>query len=449
MPRNDSYAFTPDMEKAAVRQILSDPVALSQMHRNVRPEGFDNPHAILVVKTALDLFKQLTEAPTKTQVFQELKDEIEAGNLIEQKVQAAEEWTATLGDTSPVPTAYVVEKVLGRERERALLKAIEDVGDLHVKGEFDAILPAMERADAVGKLNAGKGVDLMGDLEKRTRRRLKYKAPQRQGTGIPELDDLMGGGLSLDNPLGLVMGGPKSGKSLFLDAVELHAMSAGLNVAVFTLENGEDEVSLRHDAAIADMDIDQVWTRAEDVHERVLEWRKHASGSIWVRKMPSGVCVRDTEAELDIRRFELGWEPNLIVWDYTKLMNPNDPKKWDRRSEELGAITLEMRQCLERRGAVGWSAAQVKNSAIDKETPVAADIGYSTEMVENVDAGVAICRTMEERNDQLVRFFLAISRFSIDAVQTKPLLTQYKRGRIVSKISGLIGWPDPEDAVFG
>lgn len=439
--KSDGYGFTPAMEMAAVRQILVDPSALGKVHRNLRAEGFEDPRAQLILRKALKLFGATGQSPTKVQVFQEVKDEVESGSLIEQRALDAEAWAAGMATlTATVPTPYVVEKILGRERERALFRAIEDAGELHLKGAYDQILPTVEKADAIGKHEGGKGIDLVKDMESRTRHRLLYKTPQKHGTGIGPLDDLMGGGLSHDNPLGLVLGGLKSGKSLFLDAVSIHSMSCGLNVAYFSYENGENEVTLRHDAAIADIRIDEVWGRAEDVSDRVLKWARACGGSIWIRKMVPQTSVRDSEAELDARRLDDGWEPNLIIWDYTKLLASNDPKKYDRRHEELGGITLEMKECLERRQCIGWSAAQVKNAALEKETLVVGDIGYSTEMAENVDVVVAICRTAEERNDELVRFGVAASRFSIDALSTSPIASKYSKGRIVENLNGVQRW---------
>lgn len=424
------------MERATVRQMLADPTLIPKIARHARAEGFAQKPAQTIARIALRVFKTAGEVPTRTQIVQELQDEVAGGKLVVGHAEAAEAWLRA-SDAPTVPSSYVVEKVLGRERQRALMMAVEQAGELHLKGEYDAILPAIQRADTVGRLTSGKGVDLRASLDARTRARIKHKAPERFGTGVAEIDDVMDGGLSLDNPLGLFIGGLKSGKSLALDAIALHLASVGQHVAQFTLENGENEVLLRHDAAVSGIPMSQVYSRADEVHERVSDWFSLHQGSIWVRKMPSSASVKDTEIELDAKRHEDGWTPTVILWDYTKLFSANDPKRWDGRPQELGAITLEMRECLERRRCVGWSAAQVKNSALEKETPSAADIGYSTEMMENVDIGIAICRTLEERNDDLVRFFVAASRFSADGRQTIPLASAYTCGRICARIHGL------------
>lgn len=441
---NDStYGFAPDMEKASIRQLIQDPSLLPKIARHARAEGFASKPAQLIYKVAARVYKSLAEAPTATQILQELHDEVLSGKILAPHADEAVAWLRAVMQpgSAGVSSAYVVDKVLSRERQRALMQAIEDAGELHIKGEYDNILPAFQRADAVGRLAGGKGVDMKGSLQSRTMSRIRHQSPRRYGTGITELDDLLGGGLSKDNPLGLVMGGLKSGKSLGLDAFALHLVATGEHVAQFTFENGENEVLLRHDAAISCVPMDQVYSRADEVHEKVDEWFGPGHGSLWIRKMSPGSCVKDTEIELEGKLQDDGWSPTVILWDYTKLMNPNDPKRWDGRHQELGAVTLEMRECLERRGCVGWTAAQVKNSALEKETLVAGDIGHSTEILENVDVAVALCRTSEERNDQLVRFYLAACRFSADMTQTAPLTTAYSYGRVCRQINGLPPMP--------
>lgn len=438
-----SYKLNPDMERAVVRQLLADPSVLLRVAQHVKPAGFEDPEVREIVAAALSYFKKARAAPTAVAILQEVREGVTAGRT---KPERVAELAGVIEDARSLPgvdSAYVVRKILDVEREAALWQAVERSIKLHQTGKFDAILAEVARADAVGKVDAEPGDDYVRTLGARTERRKKYRAPRRWGTGIVELDDLMDGGLSRDNPLGMFVGGTGAGKSFALDHVALHHMAIGGYTIFFSFEMGKEEVFSRHDAAISGVPIKQVYARAEEVDGKVSEFTARCRGGMYVQKLPGGqkTSVRDIEARLEQLRLEEGIEPTCVILDYAGIMAANDPSKHEKRHEELGSILEEFRELLDKLKCVGWTAAQIKADALEKKNPSVADIAGAFAQAFTADAVVAICRTPEEKLDEKVRLFLAKCRFSADGVSTGQLPSAYGVGRIVAQFIEPTGMP--------
>lgn len=438
-----SYKLNVEMERAVVRQMLADPTVLMRVSQHVKPAGFEDPAVREIVAAALAFFKRVRVAPTAVAILQEVRDGVTAGRTLPGRVSELAAVIEDARERPPVDSAYVVRKILDVEREAAIWSAIERSIKLHQSGKYDLVLQEVARADAVGKVDGDPGDDYAKTLAARTAHRKKYKAPRRWGTGIVELDDLMDGGLSRDNPLGLFVGGTGAGKSFALDHVAVHHMAIGGYTDFFSLEMGKAEVFSRQDAAIAGVPIKQLHQRADEVELKVADFVSRCRGGIYVQRLPGGrkTCVRDVDARLEQIRMEEGTEPTCIVLDYVGLMAANDPGIYEKRHEELGAVLEEFRELLDKWQCVGWTAAQIKADALEKKNPSVADIAGAFAQSFTADAVVAICRTPEEKLDEKVRLFLAKCRFAADGVSTGPLPSAYGIGRIVAQYVEPAGAP--------
>lgn len=428
-----SYGLNPDTELAFVRQMLADPAVLPRLAEHLRPEGFEQEAVRDIVSGALAYFKIAKAIPRSVAVLQEVREGSNEGRYKIARVTAAEDAIGRAMTSVPVASAYLVEKILGEERRRSLWSALEKGLKLYQGGRHDDIAAEVARAALVGKGDSVPGVDYGGTLEQRTERRMNRKTPPRWGTGIADLDDLIDGGLTTDNPLGIVLGGPKFGKSLFLDHVAMHHMALGGMAVFFTMEMGVDEVFTRHDAAVSGIPIKYVNERAREVGDYVSSWLARVKGGLHVKKFPGGgvTAPRHLDAYLEQIRIEEGIVPTVIVADYIAEMAADDPNQYERRHEAIAAIASQLRGLGEKHKSIVWSASQIKADALEKETPSISDIAGAFAQAAIADLVVAICRTPIERRDGRIRFFVAASRISADGVATGSLPSAYEMGRIV------------------
>lgn len=427
------YELNPDMELAVVRQILADPTVLPRIARYVRADGFEDPMVKAIVGAALDYFKVSNEAPTAVAVLQEVREAVNRGKAKRELVAQVGDAIERAREKRGVASDYVVQKILKAERDRALGTALDRSSKLYAAGKRDEVFLEIEKARTIGATSSSIGQDHVEGLAARTARRLKYKAPRRWGTGIYELDDITDGGLSLDNPLGCVLAPPKGGKSLFLDHCALHHQQIGGFAIYCSFENGEGEVLDRHDAAISMVPIKQIYSRAEEVEEKVRAFCDAAGGGMHVKKFPGGAATscRDLDTYITEYRAMKDVAPTLIVFDYWDEMAANDPPKYEKRHEELEAIGQEMRALCEKWRCVGWTASRVKQSSTEKKGLDVADVAGAFAKANVVDLMVAILRSDEEKLDEKVRFSVIASRFSADTRPTGSLPSAFSCGRIV------------------
>lgn len=428
-----SYELTPEMERATLRQIISDPLVLPRLAKHLRADGFDDESVRLAVSSAISYFSSFAEAPTAAAILQEVRDGVAKGKWKTDRVRAVGEAIEAAREGDVVASEYVVRKILTAERDRALGSALDRASKMFAEGRRDDIAAEIERASSIGRSTTAMGQFHVEGLAKRTEDRLKYKMPQRWGTGIVELDDITDGGLSHDNPLGCFLAPPKGGKSIALDQCALHHQEIGGFAFYASFENGENEVLLRHDAAISMVPINQVYTRAREVEAKVRAFTDRTRGGMHVKKFPGGrqTSCRDLDVYLQELRASYSIRPTLIVFDYWDEMAANDPAKYDKRHEELEAIGQEMRALLEKHRCVGWTASRVTKASIEKKGIDIGDVAGAFSKANVVDLMVAILRSEEEKHDEKVRFAVLASRFSRDASPTGALPSAFSCGRIV------------------
>jgi hypothetical protein len=425
------------MEREVLRALVANPTVLPRLARHVRAEGFSEEVVQLGVRAALAYHAKTGRAPTAVALLQEVREGTNRGQYPEARVREVAEAIDAAADEPAADGDWVVSKILAAERSRAAWRAVDRAYKLLGEGKIDEMEEEVVRACAVGRVDHVPGQDYVSTLDRRTEERIARKAPRRWGTGIPDLDDLIGGGLSRDNPLGMVIAGPKAGKSMLLSQVSRHHMGLGGFAVYFSFENGEAEIVARMDASIALVPVDEIYARADEVRDKVEAWSARAGGGFHVKKFPGGhkTSCRDLDVYLEELRARTSARPTCLVFDYLANMRCDEQGRYDRRHEELEAIAGEMRALLDKWDCVGWTGGRVKAEALEKGDVDLSDTGGALALANEVDLMVAILRSEEEERDEQVRFKVVASRYSRGREKTGRLHSAYGVGRIVAATS--------------
>lgn len=427
----DLYPFTEEFELAVARQLVADPMLIRRISTYLKAGKFNNPNVRLIAECALALYDVLGSVPSSVMVLQEVRQRVESGALKLDSVAACADVFERAEEQPPADSRYIQEKIALEERRSAVWSAIDQGYKLWKAGRLDDIVNAVTRANSIGRVDVGTGVDLGGSIEERTAYRKSGKTPKRWGTGIADLDDVLSGGLA-PGELGCVLGAPKFGKSVFLNFVALHAMSMGGTVAYITLEMSEQAITDRLDAAIARVPINDVPKKADYVAEMVGPWLEESGGSCVIKYMtPRRTSPRDIRAYLEELRAERGIVPSLLVVDSGDHLSSTS-RDFEKRYEEHGIVYTELRDIAIEHAVPTWTASWANREALAQKTVTMAQTAGSFQKVAACDVQIAICRTEEERLDKLVRFFVAACRYSTDGVTVGPFPTAFEMGRIVA-----------------
>lgn len=248
-------------------------------------------------------------------------------------------------------------------------------------------------------------------------------------TGIPPLDNILGGGLE-KGELGILLAEPKKGKSIGL----LHMAIAALQrrharVAYFLLEGTTDQFVLRALSRISGIEYerlqnDNITKKESKLVDKLMRMFKDRMDLIPMNKHWSyGVL----EIEGKLRELKNnGRNPDLVCIDYADLLT-------DPTQKEPRLIQTSVYRNLKKLAMIGdyaiWTASQAQRpSKMAEESYLlrAKDISESYEKVRIADLVATLNQTPDERLNGILRFHIDIYRSS-DADETIKLITDYSR----------------------
>jgi KaiC/GvpD/RAD55 family RecA-like ATPase len=316
-------------------------------------------------------------------------------------------------------STWVVDQYTSFCQQMAIKEALLASAADHKNQRYDPIVPRMQEALKVGTDFSELGTRFT-DFDARkswysNRERIQRVVP----TGWAPIDHAMRGGLGAGE-LGMLMGGPKSGKSFGL-----------VNLAVFPLTisaaHARDDTGLKGLYISNELRKQKVFERIDKLHagkewqliendpkkfmERVKVTHRrflHKDSELVVEWFPNkslkpSMLDRYVESVAD----KYGWEPDYIVVDYLDEMAP---ERADEHRFELGSIASDLRAIAGNWLCPLWTATQTRRSAINKEVVTMDDVAEDISKIRVADAVITICMTQEEYAEKRMRYFMAAMR---------------------------------------
>ncbi len=357
-----------EKQRLLISSLVSNRDLLALCAGIIRPSYFD-PSLKKAVKFTLDYFEKYRDAPRV--------DTVRA----ETGVQLFE-----LGEVGRAESAYISTELETHCRNKAIEEAILAGPALLQKGDFSKILDTLKAAINVG-LQKDIGIDYFHNPADRLLRTLQTEA--RISTGIPELDDLLGGGL-LRQELILFLANSGGGKSINMLNLAKNLLARGLHGAYFTLEMAEGVVSKRLDSMISRVsqidllkEITKVSTSIENAAKKM--------GRFIIKRFPENrTTVHDIRSYLTQLEQSTGFWPDFIVVDYIDIMGTTANISMDNLFIKDKFVTEEVRSLGFDYNAIVISAAQLGRGAIDAEKLTQAHIQGGMSKINTSDWSLAV-----------------------------------------------------------
>ena len=301
---------------------------------------------------------------------------------------------------------YIKETALDFCKKQKLKEAIGKSIKLLSKNtsSFDEIRVLINEALRLGADN-NFGYDYIKDFEER----FHIKARNPVATGWPLIDNIVGGGLG-GGELGVCVAPTGAGKSMALVHIGAQALIQGKTVVHYTLELRDTVVARRYDSCITGFELSSlVGNKAE-----VLEAVKDIDGRLIVKEYPtksaSTATIRNHLKRLQIQ----GIEPDIIIVDYGDLLRPTQVRKEKRIEleciyEELRGMALEFKCPI-------WTASQTNRSGLNAEVITMESISEAFNKCFVSDFIFTISRTIEDKNTNSGRMFVAKNRNGPDGL---------------------------------
>lgn len=377
-------------QKLLLQYLISNETLYTQSQNILNPDYWD-PSLQKTARFIIDYTGNYNSLPTPEQIKAETKLDL-----------------VKLSDTDK-QSKWFLETIENFCRHKAMEALIIDGPELLSKGDY-SVIEQRSKENVMISLQKDIGTnyfeDPMARLEKMKDR------TNMTSTGWRDIDGKLYGGMNRGE-LTFFVGGPGTGKSLFLQNLALNWMQMGKNVVYISLELSEELVGLRFDAMITGLGTRDIFKEMSKVATELGMIGKFGKdGTRWgklnIKKMPeAGTSVNDIRAYLKEYELQTGVKPDAICVDYLDLLYPNNKKvdinsafnKDKYTSEELRGLAAEW-------NILCATASQLNRNSVQEQNFDASHIAGGISKINTADnvLGIFVTSAMKENGEYQIQF---------------------------------------------
>ena len=171
----------------------------------------------------------------------------------------------------------------------------------------------------------------------------------------------------------------------------------------------EKQVAKRYDNRLIKKDFNYLREHSNKALTALMNLHKHMKGELIIKKYRTNECSVDTiRSHLTRLYIEKGFKPDVIIVDYADLLKPR--RSYSDKRFELESIYLDLRDLGDEYKCPVWTASQANRGALDKKVITIADLAEAFNKANIADFMVALCQTVEEKRDGIMRWHVAKHR---------------------------------------
>lgn len=405
-----------NIEYYLVKQLLENDTFARCYLPNLLPSLFSVKLQIIVVSIKA-YFDRLSKTPTLS-ILQDVLIP-RAARQDEDAIRIANESLTVITSIqfSGVDVAtFINDEMKKFIKQKTIMSAMYDCLPLLEKTEkHEEIVAIMEKAIRIS-FDETLGLDYFEDLETRLAR--ADIISEVMTTGIPSLDNLVGGGYRRKSLF--VYAGPGNvGKSLVLNDAALTLTLAGYNVAYLTLELSEDYISQRTDANFTTVSMNIINVNPREAIEKAIKMRdvmrkenKKFGKLMYKDYPPNAVSCNDVRGYLKTLEAKNGFKPDFIIVDYIKLLKANGKIYGDSLYNKLGTVAEELRALAYECNVCVLTASQTGRQSYGSASIGMEDVSDSIAIPQTADVLVTLARNTALNEEDKILLTLAKSRFS-------------------------------------
>jgi hypothetical protein len=324
--------------------------------------------------------------------------------------------------TLPLADAkWVKDTAIDFVRRNVFVRAMRDARELYNAGQveesYDLVQREMESVYAT-HFEPVSEAWFFEELPRRQTERWRTRTSNKVGTGIPELDAQMNGGLSLSAPseFGLWMAYSSVGKTTMLVNLGCVACRAYYKqVAHFILEGDISTVEARYDTVLSEELYQKVKVGDLDAtrYAMLQQEYQYLKRKLYIRALVEKweYTVPDIWAIIQDKKNREGWDPDLIIVDYADLLVGHKKGYPDEYASNADAYRALKTITTKGKGYGVWSAAQAKKPKDEnfdtKEHVLKSNmLSGRYEKVKVCDFLGSINATIEEREEGRIRLWV-------------------------------------------
>jgi replicative DNA helicase len=400
----ETFAYTEEYQAKVLAYMMRSSQFCTLASEVLEPEHFCNKALQWYFTNISTAAPRLTSVTLKEELIRAAKGK----SLKEDEIPKFVEVYDTLQMPIPIEEEEHLRLSMNRfVRTQSVKRAIIDSLDLIDKGDWDQIVDVVSEAASTGLDVLSVGHDYFADFEDRLSRRDQAELSRKLATGVPSLDEILYGGIK-NKQLGLIAGGTGRGKSIFLEWLARVAILLGKKVVYYTLELSEDDVADRFDSLFAHVRPGDLKQQYSQVFTEVSTYAHKFGSSLIIKEYPADSATVNSLSTHFRQLCSMGIHPDLVIVDYLDLLKPH--RTYNSSHEELDAITKALHGMSKDLNTRIWTATQLNRAGIVMETPDETAIAGALSKLFTVDIALFLAQTTEEREDEIMRIFVAKNR---------------------------------------
>lgn len=429
MAKTEAYRLEPGFEIAVILSTVKRPKFYGVIGHALEPDALGEPIHTLILKAVRAIVKDLGHAPShETIVVQRVSRWVEDGTVTQEELDEVVDFF--LDAPALPPEAEVISELVPVLKRRMEADAVRMAMDEYAKkGDFEQVTKIIRSAQALGKQDTGVGLRLgAGAFEEIER----LSNMDRLSTGIEELDLGLDSGLPR-GCLGVYVGGPGGGKSMFLSSLAATAVQKGYFVVAVTLELNRAAWMARVLANLTGEPINKIMSCDFEVTRRKVEKMYPILGTFLVMDMPAKLTtMKDITAWYMACAEEEGHKPHVLLVDY-----PDKCKSHLRedQGEYAGQNTVyeTLRLFAHEQNIWAWGASQPRRSA-GKEKRRRIELDDLADSQGKARVADLVITGNKDASGEMLDYFVAKNRYGKSDFSVGPIPHDWACGKMVAGV---------------
>lgn len=398
--------FGPTFQEKLVNIITNDRPFAEQIGEVIESDFFDLKYLQFFVKEFYKYREQYDKFPSK-EIFASV-----LGLSLEDKPEVLKE--QVIGFYNRIFDKHEVEDSEFIKKEAldfckyqkmvdAILKSAELLKNSNYK-DHDNIKGIIDKAMKLG-LDSNFGYDYLLDFEKRFLTKLRVPL----STGWKEIDRICDGGFGIKE-LAVVIAPTGGGKSIILVHLGAEALKQGRNVIHYTFELSDTVIGNRYDACLSNVSMNHLKEFKQEIHDSI----KDLDARLIIKEYPPKRATTQHIRNHLEKLIRGGIIPGTIIVDYADLISPGGHNQEKRHGleeiyEDLRAIAMEYNVQV-------ITASQTNRKGLNADVITMEEISEAFNKCFVADFIFTMSRTIEDRNKNSGRFYIAKNRNGKDGI---------------------------------
>lgn len=416
------YKYTTQVQLKILTLLWRDAQSYNIYKETIKPKYFQKTIHIDLCRIIFDYKDKYGYAPTLDVLVEEVTQMCDKSKTKQKLMDDYLDCIDTMASMDLSDIDYIKDKILSFGKRQALVDAVMESADIIEKEpetEYNKIEKVVKTALLVGEDASNLGTEIFEGVQERFASYTQDEdVIERIPTGMEKLDLCLGGGLGRTE-MGVVLAPPGRGKTTFLISVGSSAIEEGYDVLHISLENNEKQIIRNYDMRLLKKNLDYIKENVNNSVKAMLNIKKLKKGNLIVKKYPTkGATVGTIRTLLDQLKVVKGFVPDVVIVDYGMILRPTKDYTDDKRSGIEG-IYEDLRALADEYDCALWTGAQGNRAALSKKIVTTADIAECFAIANVADVMVALCQTMKEKSQGIMRAFLAKVRDNADSLVLK------------------------------